>query len=562
MLRRRLGSWNIMTGGCMAPRTWPQRPQFANDAEQVVWDALRGRLRDVDVLMHGVRFTDPVDGEVEIDLLVLMPDLGAAIIEVKGGHITFGDGNVRQTRGDGTHVIHPADQAAKERRAFMRFLEHQPSWSRGRMRATWLVALPQTLVTGALGPALRREVIIGRDDLPDAAGIIYDRLRDPASGDRVPPGDWVSDALEHLVGAIDVPGEIQARAAIRLRHVEQLTAQQAALLSVMRRVPRFEVAGSAGTGKTWMAIEQARRWSAAGERVAFLAYTRGVTEAIRRAMADLPGKEVPAFIGTFFQLGYQWGARADGPDDPEFWSGRGPALMRLKASQLEVDTRFTAFVVDEAQDFSDSWWPALLAAGTPDAKLALFRDDEQAVFAERRGRPEVDLVPLVVDENLRNAQQIVDTFRPLINAEVFSKAGPGFPVEFIPCDVGDVIGRADDAAAALVEERGWLGEHVALLTTKHRHPVQVERDRDKAAYWADLWASDDIFYSTVAGFKGLERAAIVLAVNGFHDHLDPRNVLYAGMSRARDLLIVVSPPEFIAQARDDRLLRRLRRGTG
>lgn len=546
----------------MAPQTWPQRPQFANDAEKVVWGALRGRLRDVDVLMHGVRFTDPIEGEVEIDLLVLMPDLGAAIIEVKGGHVTYGGGDVRQTGSDGTRVIHPADQAAKERRAFMRFLEHQPNWSRGRMRATWLVALPQTHVNGALGPALRREVIIGRDDLPDAAGIIFDRLRDPAIGDRVPPGDWVPDALEHLVGTIDVAGEVQARAAQRLGHVDQLTAHQAALLSVMRNVPRFEVTGSAGTGKTWMAIEQARRWSAAGERVAFLAYTRGVTEAVRRAMADLPSREVPEFIGTFFQLGYRWGARADGPDDTEFWRGRGPALMQLMAGQLEVETRFTAFVVDEAQDFSDLWWPPLLAAGTPDAKVALFRDDEQAVFTERRGRPELDLVPLILEENLRNAQQIVETFGPLITAEVVSKAGPGFPVEFIPCRADEVIGQADDAAAALVEERGWLREHVALLTTKHRHPVQVERDRDKAAYWADLWASDDIFYSTVAGFKGLERAAIVLAVNGFHDDLDPRHVLYAGMSRARDLLVVVSPPEFIAKAQDDRLLRRLKRGAG
>jgi hypothetical protein len=30
-----------------------------------------------------------------------------------------------------------------------------------------------------------------------------------------------------------------------------------------------------------------------------------------------------------------------------------------------------------------------------------------------------------------------------------------------------------------------------------------------------LWKQDDVFYSTVAGFKGLERSAVVLAIDGF-----------------------------------------------
>ena len=39
------------------------------------------------------------------------------------------------------------------------------------------------------------------------------------------------------------------------------------------------------------------------------------------------------------------------------------------------------------------------------------------------------------------------------------------------------------------------------------------------------------------GFKGLERPVIVLAVDGFHDGV-AREVMYTGLSRARDQLIV------------------------
>ena len=127
------------------------------------------------------------------------------------------------------------------------------------------------------------------------------------------------------------------------------------------------------------------------------------------------------------------------------------------------------------------------------------------------------------------------------------------------CSAGDVIATADDAVDALLEQRGWLPEHIALLTTRHRHPVQIESAGDKGAYWDDFWGND-VFYSTVAGFKGLERPVIVLTVDGFHNGVDPRSVLYAGMSRARDLLIVVGDPADLEPAVGDKLMRRLRRG--
>lgn len=542
----------------MAPQTWPKKPIFINDAEEIAWTSLKKTLRPEDVLLHGIRLTDPVEGDVEVDLLVLMPDLGMAALEVKGGHLSYAHGQVLQTGGATSKAIDPAEQARKEVRSIVRFLERQPNWSRGSIRTTWLVATPHTPITNGLGPTLPAAAMIGSNNLEDSADRVYDRLLEPALEARKPRADWIEAALEHLLGTFDEPGEIHARAALRLRHVDELTKQQAALLHVIRMVPQFEVTGSAGTGKTWMAMEQARLWTAEGERVCFTSYTRGATEAVNKVFSEVPEELRPAFVGTFFQLGFQWGIHAAGSDDIDFWTGRGPEEMARYAEGLDPDRRFTAFVIDEAQDFSDSWWPALLAAGKVGAKVAVFRDDEQAVFTERRGRPDLALVPLNLDENLRNARQIVDTFRSLIKAEIVSKAGEGFPVRFVEVTDGEVIAAADDVVAELVDMQGWLPEHVALLATRNRHPVQIERDVDKATYWQGLWETDDIFYSTVAGFKGLERPAVVLALNGFHEGLDPRNVLYAGMSRARDLLVIVGSAEDIEKAQDAKLLKRLR----
>ena len=108
--------------------------------------------------------------------------------------------------------------------------------------------------------------------------------------------------------------------------------------------------------------------------------------------------------------------------------------------------------------------------------------------------------------------------------------------------------------------RGKLPELVVLLTTAHRHPVHVEFGDDKTRYWKELWATDDVFYSTVAGFKGLERSVVVLAVDGFHEGADPRSVLYTGMNRARDLLILVGPSAVLSHYLPAKTMRRLGRG--
>lgn len=186
-----------MLMGCMI---WPQQPVFADESEQLVWDALRQQLRDGDVLMHGVRFNDRHDGEVEIDLLVLMPDAGAAVIEVKGGHISYREGQLHQTGARGTKVIDPAGQAAKGVRALCRYLEGLTDWSRGKVRANWLVAFPYLHLHDNVGPQLRKDLVIAANNFSDAAGMVHDRLSDPANHVRRPAQGWVDAALDALLG--------------------------------------------------------------------------------------------------------------------------------------------------------------------------------------------------------------------------------------------------------------------------------------------------------------------------------------------------------------------------
>jgi hypothetical protein len=188
--------------------------------------------------------------------------------------------------------------------------------------------------------------------------------------------------------------------------------------------------------------------------------------------------------------------------------------------------------------------------------LYVYSDENQRIFA-RFGRPPVALVPLVLDHNLRNTRQIHESFGPLAPSRMYSRGGTGPTVRFVPAFGEDAVGVADDEVDRLLEE-GWEPKHVALLTTGHRHPIQVERTdfHDQDGYWRTYW-DDDVFYGHVLGCKGLERRAVVLCLNEDGSRDRARERLYVGMSRATDELVVVGEPDTLRRVGGPDVARRL-----
>jgi hypothetical protein len=126
--------------------------------------------------------------------------------------------------------------------------------------------------------------------------------------------------------------------------------------------------------------------------------------------------------------------------------------------------------------------------------------------------------------------------------------GPKGPsVRFVPCPPEETVHAADSEVDRLLDE-GWKRGQIALLVTGRRHPLQVEAldFHGPDGYWDAFLAGDDVFYGHVLGFKGLERPAVVLAVNGIHDQARGREYLYVGLSRARNNLVVCGDLDHIA----------------
>ncbi|KUI34679.1 nuclease [Mycobacterium sp. IS-1496] len=542
----------------------PDEHPRLKSSERSTYQALINQLEPNDLVVPGQRVTDHLKDH-EVDFVVAIAGAGIVCIEVKGGEVWHDGDGWRQIRGGRQFTIEPVRQAREACYALRDFIEKDPRWTQGRLRWDHVVVLPNTELPDDFGlPDCPRWKVVDRTDLPN----LVDKLRYVLVRQELDRPLLTTQGIDQLNTALSGRGlpqrDVVARALANEDAADALTDHQAVILDAIRLLNRVEVRGGAGSGKTFLAMEQARRLAQRGQRVALVCYSHGLASYLERIAETWPRRQRPAYVGEFHALGVQWGA-PEGPDEAlrteetvRFWEHDLPLQMADLATQLEPGHRFDSIVVDEAQDFADAWWDPLLAAlkDPVDGGLYVFTDEGQRVF-DRFGSPPVPLVPLILDHNLRNTRQIANAFQPLVDHPMRYLGGEGPAVTFVACKREDALDAGDDQIDLLLEQ-GWRPEDLALLTTGSRHPEQAERQKEgHKAYWDSFWDTDQVFYGHVLGFKGLERRCVVLVVNETGMFERSRERLYVGLSRARDQLVVCGDPDFIREVGGPDLARRL-----
>ncbi|WP_323960452.1 hypothetical protein GC088_03090 [Arthrobacter sp. JZ12] len=548
-------------------RCIPEQPDFtdAQSAERAVWLKLRAALPDDVVLAHSVQVRHG-RAEHEIDILVLWPGIGLAVIEVKGGLVGVDRGQWWQSGGkEGRHPIQsPIAQSQSSMHAFRAWIEDQIG-SRLTSRFAYLACFPYTDVDRDWAMAgCPRELILDRQDLLSPAAAIRHAIETESSGAT----SLAPSYLERIARRLEATYEPAAGMPGAEIEDEQdlLTERQETLLKATRDIPRIRFTGGAGSGKTWLALAKARQLCRQGKRVGLFCYNKGLGQYLQNEVKNWRSAR-PVFTGEFHEYVRSLGI-PDGAGQ-EYFDEDMPRMLKELASDLPPDEKFDAVIIDEAQDFAPLWWEALLAC-TRDperSEVYAFMDDGQDVYrrwggttADVANGPAAALVPIHVDENLRNTRRIADTFKGFAGEHFTPRAGTGLPVRHVECATEDALDVAGDCIDALIVE-GWANNQIALLTTCHRHPVHQDYfdDDNIEQYWQDFHANEGEFYGHVLGFKGLERSVVILCVDGFKEMDRAQEHLYVGLSRARSLLVVVGDPDLLAEAGGRELERALAR---
>jgi hypothetical protein len=531
----------------------PELPHFSgNESEQKVWKALKDQLPKNATLLHDIKITDD-NGDHQIDTLVVWPGCGIAVIETKGGYIQKkSDGKWTSTdRHRVEHEISPGAQANSNYYTVKEYVE--ANWSQGTAKMIWLCAFPDTSISSDMStPDLPRRRIIDIDELHEIADIFKREAHHNALGQYATSIKCVA-FVNAITGSFDPSRSFVESAYVRALRVKELTEEQFKILDVTDDIPNFLVQGPAGSGKTFIALEKARRLGQAGQKVALICFSRGLSIYLRNQTESWPANERPAYIGTFHSLGKHLGMNKTADGEGSWWAkGYSEAMIEFLKSNKRVE-KFDAFVVDEAQDFDSSWWDVLsLAYRSDNSQLFVFGDSAQAL-ADRTGLKELALVPLKLSANLRSTEPIASVCGVLATTQTTSSGIDGPPVRFYQCDEDEAIYTADDQIDPLLDQ-GWNFSDIVLLTTGSRHPVQKElADKDRDAYWDSLGSNEDTFYAHVSGFKGLESPVVVVSVNGWKEPEKTREYLYVALSRARDLLIVCGDLQKIRDSAGDKI---------
>jgi hypothetical protein len=532
--------------------------------EGAVFHSLRGGLADRWSVFHAVSFVmrDPAEGaqDAEIDFVLCHPDKGILCVEVKGGSVEceFGEWYFLMD-GSRVRIKDPFLQAIDHRHVLGRYLKQQ----RCAEASGWLighaVALPDvTLHELSLPPHAPREIILDRNDLkqPEAAIDRVLAFHRGAREKRSGPGSAGAAVLRNLLRPDFSP---QERLADHLVDDELelvlLTQEQANALSKMTINNRLAVIGCAGSGKTLLAVEHARRLAAGGSAALFVCFNKGLARQLRERHEAI-GVDFFTFHGLCVEQ-----ARLAGIELPDYGDEKPPnrywnellpeALLDAIAKR---GPQYDALVVDEAQDLHQDWYSSLLLLLKDEHKadIWLFFDANQRIFDSGMSPPEgFAKYPLTV--NCRNTQAIhraaLRHYKGAIQPDV---CGPeGRPVERVSAE--DPVDAVARIVKRLCAQEEIAPQDVVILSG---HGVEKSRVYNE---WSDgpyeltretEAAGKKIFFSSIRGFKGLE-ARVVILCELESLHADSREQqLYVGISRGRTHCIIVESPSSAQEAVD------------
>jgi DNA polymerase III delta prime subunit len=172
--------------------------------------------------------------------------------------------------------------------------------------------------------------------------------------------------------------------------LKQYTNEQYEALDAMHENPRTVFAGPAGTGKTLLAIEAARRGVAKGHKVLLVCFNRLLGKWLGEQVVDLEPDIVCRTLHAHMTF-VSNAAQSDRNQDQHYWETELPTLAMKKLSNgASEDLLFDELVVDEAQDLlRDSYLDFLdmsLRGGLASGRWSLFGDFEKQALYETDSR--------------------------------------------------------------------------------------------------------------------------------------------------------------------------------
>jgi hypothetical protein len=312
---------------------------------------------------------------------------------------------------------------------------------------------------------------------------------------------------------------------------------------------RLRVIGTAGSGKTQLALAAYRESLKQGRKPIYVCYNR--------SLADHVAKVVPlgGLVSGYHQLGDRVAKNTGTPIDHLKPSPFTQMELILDNYYPSDDQMFDDLIVDEGQDFKPGWATNLLRLLRPSGKAWWLEDPLQNIYS-REVIPLLGWVTIRSDSNFRSPRQVLSGINEIL--ALSNPIGSCSPIEGGDIEVltyesqYELIPRTIEALDRSLE-LGFDKKHVALLSFrgresssltpftqigKHslRSPIQGKYDE----FGNPEYSEGDITTDSIHRFKGQAAPCVVLTEIDFAQ-LDENSKIriFVGATRATMKLILV-----------------------
>ncbi|CDE68976.1 nERD domain protein [Clostridium sp. CAG:277] len=542
--------------------------EIKSNAERKMYDVLQELNLKNACVLHSLglpRHRTKIYGEIDF---VVVCERGVACLEIKGGRVECRDGQWTFIDRYGTERVKPEGPFAQVtgnmfslRDILKKRFEGNPHMKNILMASG--VVFPD-ITFHSDSQEIIPEIIYDRttEDISEYMNQVFDywQQRQHREPSKLSPSD-IREVVQFLRADFCFIPSLNDR----LEQVEQklvrLTKEQAQLMQALGMNDHLIVEGGAGTGKTLLAAEFARRQLEQGARVLYLTYNKNLAHHVMRSLPEtdqLKVVNIHALFGEYVPVDVEELQK----DPQKYFAQILPERFYDYISEKQstdpdaADMQYDLLIMDEGQDILKPLYlyslDCLLKGGLDHGKWAVFYDEKQNIY-----NPEyqdgMDILrsyshtKFRLFVNCRNTVQI-GTYSAKASGVTFAEfmRENGEEVGKISYeDEKDFGGKIKEIMKTLREGKVSPGDITFLSPKKYQNSKLATLKLTVNELRDDFKPDPSVpVFATIQGFKGLDAKVVILCdVEALRRETFSQYIYLAG-TRARTLLYIVGTKDF------------------
>ncbi len=527
---------------------------------------LKEGLSDQYCIFHGVHWTKiEEDAAVygEIDFLILNPYGKILAIEQKETTIE------RNKQGELVAIYSRADGQRKEKKIHSQVARNIQSlrqefsrrYKNQSLDIDHLLYLPTAIIKGELPASLALGRVVDSSEekyLPEIIRKIFEE-------NPIPAGENVADALT-IQEFLSEKANVVPQMGVLGRSAKEMTTRLSSGLAEWAERLEFSpfrlwVQGTAGSGKTQLALKELRLAKINGQSAMYLCFNRPLVDAMKLSAPE------PNNCMTFHELAEllaKQNRKKVNFKEVNIFQKLAEYLVQnisLLSNQLDV------LIIDEGQDFDRTWGDALISMVKEDGRIIWLEDPSQDLYGRwQTNWP--DWVKISSPTNFRSPQRLVNLMNALELTGEHLEAGNGYAgmiPNIEPYQDGMEIEATENAIKDLIAD-GYAPESIAVLSYRGFASSKLLSSGVNTLAGLGVkkfigydnkgnatWSNGEVFVDTLFRFKGQCADAIVLTEIDFDQWTENvKRRLFVGISRAR-LTVSLVLTERASQLIDEKL---------